>query len=266
MSTYAPGTVYRTPVIDGTHYTAVQLKDGLVMEVKCAMPIAGGPHKFADLDCWTTERGIDKSTLIVDTSKAYGVVIKADDKETHGFKYAKLVPEIYSGKNWHWWCYNIMAEGAPHLLTNTAVKDAFNALVDLMTEYKEHFNGFLGLHQKANYYDPVNLFNTRYVTEFGGIPIYCHYGSYNNRKPTEFYTKMKEVIKTAYVALYNLIKDDLTPFLQKRHGQMKRLENQSRLKRTINRLEKKKAQLEDSLESYKKVLAGLSKELEESRV
>lgn len=262
METHAPGTVYRTPVIDGQHYTAVLLNDGQLLEVKCALPTSGGTHRFADLASWTTERAINKSTLIIDTSKAYGVVIKAE--ETHGFKHAKLVPEIYSGQNWHHWCYKILAEGAPHLLTNATVRDAFNALVNVMAEYKDHIGGYLGFHQKAAYYNPATLFSTRHVNDFGGIPLYCNYGSYSNRKPNEFYTKMKETFKATYLAFYSLIKDDLTPFLQKRHEQMKRLEKQSRLKRTIKHLEKKKAQLEDSLEGYKRVLDRLTKELAES--
>jgi hypothetical protein len=66
-----------------------------------------------------------------------------------------------------------------------------------------------------------------------------------------------KTIADAYTTLYALIKDDLTPFMTNRYAELKRVEQQSRIKRKIKHLEKKKAQLEDSLAWYKKELEKL---------
>jgi hypothetical protein len=78
-TTFAPGTVFRTAHdADGSHLTAVLLRDGQIMQVG-----QGGRRNFANLDAWTTTHGIDASTLQIDVSNAHGVVVGAGIRGNH---------------------------------------------------------------------------------------------------------------------------------------------------------------------------------------
>lgn len=251
MATFAPGTVFRTVNdADGSHLTAVLLRDGQIMQVG-----QGGRRNFANLDAWTTEHSIDASTLKIDVSNAHGVVVGGD---THGFNYTRVRPS-YLVKNWPNWCYEMIAEGAPHLLENSDVKHAFNALVDVLATYEPYLNGYLGFYRKTERYN-IKYLHRHYQpggfpVQPGGFPAYLTFGSH--KKTPELQTTVTKAITDAYTTLYTLIKDDLTPFMTRRYTELKRMEQQSRIKHTIKHLEKKKTQLEESLAWYKKELEKL---------
>jgi hypothetical protein len=241
---HAPGTIYRSDDVDGAHYTAVLTHNGTLLEIK--NPESSHERiSFADLDAWAVARGIDKSSLKVDTSKAYGVVITEDN---HGFKYK-------SAKKWLKWCYEMMAEGAPHLLTNLAVKEAYNVFVDICEEYNLHLQEYFNIHTKYLRHNPLHLCDETHFKKLGGFPGYLQFG-HGYYKPQQFIATAHERITNAYTALYALIKDDLTPFLEERHTQMKSEENKMKLRRKIKHLEKKKKQLEDMLTSCKTQLGS----------
>lgn len=217
MTSYAPGTIFRSFNADkSAHNTAILLKDGRVLELKNA---DGSPKKtHATYDAWVAERGTD-ATIETDASKASGVVFTSD---THGFHVDAALLTEYGTTQWPVWCYRILAECAPKLLTREDVKTVFNKLVETIEKYKSEFSCGKyyanSKYSKVEFYDPANL---RYRADYPlkGMPgMFAWEWSPQNGWTAEMYAAAKADIGAAYAALYELISADVCPFLEKKHG------------------------------------------------
>jgi hypothetical protein len=251
MSSQIPGTLYRSFTPDRSHHaTALLLRDGSIVQIKDSALNNGARYTFPSYDAWVASR---PDTIIeADTKNARGVIVNPAD--THGFTYYN---HKYNETEWTDWCYEIMLEGAPHLLEKEPVKTAFNALVELLKSHKYTFTSYSYLFKGVNRYKPNTLYDTVRAKMCGGLPF--------NLMPSRYaQMKLPQELIDGYTVLYNLIKDDLTPFLTAKTARLN-LEylirfQQSQIKKTEKRIANYKdsiAYSERYIESCKKKVAEL---------
>lgn len=259
-----PGTLYRIYSGD-KHYTAVQLKDGSVLEVK--NPDTGNKTKFASIEEWRVSHSATE--VKTDASKANGVVLpKLKNK---GFN----CPENNKTANtsWLYWCYEMMAEGAPQLLESEEVKTAYNEFRTVCEKYASEFrfHTYSFMRRKCKY-SPENLrYRTTYKSIYGdtfedkwfGLQAYFHSdvygrGSYPSWPRTPAFSSVEESqavrneIGAAYKKLYDLIRPSLIDFLTNKHTMMTAVAQVQSTKARLNRVQKKLAKLQKFEECYKK--------------
>lgn len=238
-SFHAPGTVFRSYNADrSAHNTAVLLKDGRVLELKNA---DGSPKKTHDTyAAWLSERGIVADAIETDTSKATGIVITTD---THGFNVnLKDLPQ-YGTLLWPVWCYRIIAEAAPQLLDDAAVKDAFNNLTAISEKHKSELN-YSHWYSKEDYYNPAHL---TYREEFAMKGMKGMFGwEYfpRNGWTKEMYAAAKTEIGAAYTILYNLIAPAVRPFLEKKFGLAEETKKLKKALQQINHMAKREQKIQ----------------------
>jgi hypothetical protein len=226
---------------DDTHWTAVSLKDGGILEVKG--PGGSSKERFDSVDAWRSSRAADGR--LEETRKVGGIQRPTVSADTHGFHY-----DYGSKKGWLNWCYEIMLEGAPHLLERTDVRDAFNALYKYVYENKigagsEVRFDYLVYKHGTDRYSIHNLSDTMaFNTMFVG-----------------FIKRLK--IAELYERLMSLISDDITNFIRNKHYVFRLIEEKRKAlhaasvnKRRIDRYKKK---VEEAEKAYAKALAASEK-------
>lgn len=247
---YPPNSVLRIHCGD-VHYTAVQLKNSRVLEVK--------PRgtTYDDLDAWKAARMTEGATLVADVSKAYGVVVPSDTKGFVLYSAARSGGPV----TWTNWLFAVMAEGAPHLLDSEPVRDAFNALADALNKADDIIYGWYRFQCYSDwYYRPSNLHNpSSDAARFHGLPI--HVNTYG-RRDTE--VARINAIGELYGALYALVKDDLTPFIVTKNKEMQKRAKIRACEKLVNfytkRVKTREADLKwckDLLERQKQKLAEI---------
>jgi len=278
MADSKPGTLYRI-YSDDKHYTAVQLKDGSVLEVK--NPDTGKKTTFASVEEWQASHSATE--VKTDASKASGVILPRS--KANGFN----CPENKTNPNtsWLYWCYEIMAEGAPHLLTNEEVKTAYNQFRAVCEKYASEFrfHTYSFMTRKSKY-SPENLkYRTTYKSIYGetiedkwcGLNAYFHsdvfgralYPSLPNKLAFSTVNENNTVraeICSAYKKLYDLIQSSLIDFLTKKY-KLSQAEVRVQLsKAALSRVQKKLAKLQKFEECYKKDYENAVKLLAELQV
>jgi hypothetical protein len=238
---YAPGTLFRA-YNAGQHTTAIQLKDGSVLQVKNVRAT------YPSLDAWLVATSATRENLVVDTSKASGITVGAD---THGFDYRRCYDPQYKWTN-H--CYALMLELTPHLLERADVRAAFNTLVDVCSKCT-HSDRFMFSYRGRRSYTPYILnYNDKHNA--GGFP---YLSSHIETEKAD-----AAALKVAYTALRPLIVDDLLPKLETMHQILHDEWYVQWLTQRVRRGEKKLAEMQysvqynrDILEKYKKKVAEL---------
>lgn len=259
-STYAPSTLFRSYNADKSqHNTAVQLKSGEVRETKNADGSARANHP--SYDAWLAARQFADGSVVVDAKNARGVVVGSD---THGFAYDKHAVTRYNSLLWTNWCYEMILECAPALLTNDSVRTAFNHFVELCKKYDSNINGIHSyLFTSDRRYQQERLCNNKIYKDFDGFParwLTSNY-SYVYSIPEKDKDSVKE-LSTGYTALLTLIQSDLTtPMrakLQRAVAERKVKDVESR----IRWIQKKVQKHMDIMEGWKAALETAKKNLE----
>lgn len=236
MATYAPRTLLRLYNSDKTaHVTGVVLKDGKIYDT-C------NRQTYDSFDSWNVARD-QGGNMTIDASNAMGVVIT----NTHGFEYPTLNP--YAD-----WVFEVVSELAPHLLTSEAVKNAHQNLIDLCKKNAKCII-FMGSYN----FRGVHKYTSRLLEKGGektGLLPFAYYTSAYG------YTKENiELFYGAYLALRNLIVDDLLSPLKVKEEHYNQLSEKRYLIRRIKvherRIKKYEQLIQDSkyaIEEYKKKL------------
>ena len=225
---------------DDTHWTAVSLKDGGVLEVKGP---SGSKERFDSVDAWRSSRAADGR---LEETKRVGVIqVPNVGADTHGFPY-----EHGSKKDWFNWCYEIMLEGAPHLLEKSDVRDAFNGLYKYVHENKigagsEFRFDYLVCKRGTDRYSVQNLsihmaFNMMFL------------GAIKRLEITELYERLTE-----------LITEDITNFIRNKHYvfQLLKDKRQALHEAGVNkrRIERYKKKIEEAEKAHSEALATSEK-------
>jgi hypothetical protein len=242
MSSHAPGTLFRSYNADrSAHNTAVLLKDGRVLELKNA---DGSPKKTQEsYAAWLAERGVVADAVETDTTKATGIVISNTD-QPHGFHVnLKEMPQ-YGSLTWPVWCYRVIAEAAPSLLENAAVRTAFNNLADICEKHKAELS-YARHHTKDDFYNPTYL-KYREDLPMKGMDVHFYWESVAQQRngwTREMYAAAKEEIGAAYTVLYELIAPQVRPFLEKKHGLIEATKKLKDAKSWLTHYDKKEREL-----------------------
>jgi len=217
MTTYPPKTILRLYDADKTtHCTAVVTKFGTVFEIKTSAGKTG--REYTSVEDWTTTRNMG-GELTIDTAKADFFFVPPDTK---GFKY----PRKRSDNCFAAWLYEIMVEGAPHLLDNPAVRDAYNTFVDTCAEFKHLYCQPGHMYSGRLRYDAYGLFE--YPTEYGIMYGYLHIHDWELAKATG------GKIQNALNPLYDLVKKDVLAFLAAKRKEIKDAKEIKELNRSMN--------------------------------
>ena len=266
-STHAPGTLFRSYNADrSAHNTAVLLKDGRVLELKNA---DGSPKKTHEsYAAWLAERGVVADTVETDTAKAAGIVIPNTD-QPNGFHVNLKGMREYGSLAWPVWCYRLIAEAAPSLLDNPAVKVAFNTLADICEKYKPELS-YARHHTKDDFYNPTYL---KYKEDYPmkGMDAHFYWESASQQQQRngwtkEMYAAAKQEIGAAYTVLYHLIAPQVCPFLEKKHGLIEATKKLKDAKSWLTHYDKKERLLHYkesyALRSYQYKMDHIKKEKE----
>lgn len=206
----APGTIYRFyPDSLDSHYTAVQLKTGGILEVK--NPVAKGTKTpFESVEAWIEARKGTLNTLETDTSrvagrvaaKAVGASAPLPTVDKGGFTVPRY--SVHFNK-WLIWCYEMIEEAAPDLLASDAVKTAYNNLVAACAKHTSdlrftHFST-KGKHRYKQHFSWVD---SPYYAWKGMPVIMKGEAIWYNPKEDSFEPIRKE-LTPPYKALYDLV-------------------------------------------------------------
>lgn len=289
---FAIGTTFRFYKEDETHYTAVQIKDNKILQVK--NPEGNEKKIYESLIEWMEAIGAKEDQLKIETMKTQAErvsVEKAKDKPrvgktTDGF----IIPrdKTINLNKWFRWVYKIIKEAAPELLESEEVKNAYNNLVsiclkdsDIQSEY--YLRGKMPCYHELLSYHPgsprntwsgIDGFKVFFKSERHGRDSYStksdyYYGQSNLvKKERSVYDESRNEIAAAYKALFELINKPIHKHIYKINLK-KKLERyiiytKKRIEHTEKVLNRITARYIHSLNSDRATLERYEKELIES--
>ena len=204
------GTIYRFyPDSRDSHYTAVQLKRGGILEVK--NPEAKGTKTpFESVETWIEARKGTLNTLETDTSrvagraaaKAVGASTRQPTVDKGGFTVPKYAVHF---NKWLIWCYEMIEEAAPDLLTSDAVKTAYNNLVAACAKHGSdlRFTHF-STKGKHRYEQHFNWVDSPYYA-WKGMPVIMKGESRWYTPKEDSFEPIRKELTPLYKALYDLV-------------------------------------------------------------
>ena len=244
-SVAAYGTIYRFyPDSLDSHYTAVQLKTGGILEVKNpATP--GVKTPFDSVEAWTEARKGALNTLTTDTSrvtdkavmKATGALVHPPTVDKGGFTVPKYAVHF---NKWLIWCYEMIEEATPDLLTSDAVKIAYNNLVAACAKHGSdlRFTHF-STKGKHRYEQHFNYADSPYYA-WKGMPVMMKGEARWYTPKEDGFEPIRKELTPLYKALYDLVGQRLRAHIE-RHNAVKSA------KRRIAAAEKRIAKLERAI-------------------
>jgi hypothetical protein len=134
------------------------------------------------------------------------------------------------------WCkhiYEMIKEAKPELLQQEDVKNAYNALVDMLGLYETELRSWVPT--KYNKYSTGIKFNSSATYGyFGGLPINFNqeYEAWNRPDLKKRFQEESAKIMAVYKPLYNLIGRHVVPYMETKHHELnskKTLENYHRI-------------------------------------
>ena len=261
VASYEKGTTFRFYKEDGTHYTAVQIKDNKLLEVK--NPEGGEKRVYETLAEWLEAIGAKQDELKISTRDAAAAAKKAKEPKEQKQHFGKtsngfIIPKDKRANlnKWIRWLYKIMKEAAPELLTSEEVKVAYNNLVgiclkdsDIESEYyltgKMNYSiDLLSYYPGSarNAWSGIDGFKVFFQSErYGRDPgaIRSDYYGQNNlvKKERSVYEAARTEIATAYKALFELVYKPI-------HAHINKINNKKSLERNIALTKKRIANAE----------------------
>jgi hypothetical protein len=262
-TTYLPGSLFRYYKEDGTHYTAVLLKDGRVLEVK--NPETKEKTKFASLAEWEEVRGCTDDKIQVDTERRPSRT--ATTEESNVMKYPRNNKTVNRQLRWY---YDMMKECNPEMLDNEEIIKSYNALVDVCHKYYNELCPSYHFSRKCYKYSTNLLSNSAYSqwNKWCGFPAEFSSESYyyGTKKSTMNFDEARQEILACYKPFYDLVHKDLHAFMQKKQKEIETLDKIksyrakiTKTERTIERITRRYAY---NLTHYKNRLEELEKSLE----
>ena len=286
--TYDKGVTFRFYKEDGTHYTAVQIKENKILQVK--NPDGNEKKIYESLAEWLEAIGAKEDQLKIDTMKTKEPGVSTNSKlnvgkTSDGF----MIPKDKSVNlnKWFRWVYKMIQEACPELFTSEEVKTAYNNLVaiclkdsDIQSEYYlkssstysfELLSCYPG--SPRNAWNGIDGFKVFFNSErYGKDPHSTRSDYYYNQNTTvkkdkSVYDETSKEIALAYKALFDLIHKPI-------HKHIGRVINKKNLERNIAFTKKRIANAEkviarftaryaQSLNSDRVALEGYEKALAE---
>jgi hypothetical protein len=247
---YNPGTMFRAyPNTDKSkHYTAVLLKNGKVLEVK--NPDNGAKTTYDSLELWQAEH--PDCTFETDTSRSSGVVIGSD---TNGFNYPN---EKNHANGWVRWCYSMVKEAAPQLLSSEELRLAYNKMVEVCDKHKEELRN--DSYETIYRYSSQNIYWTTDKNYYNAR--WCGFGAYfvneqyyrtgqNKRYTKEEYDVARKEIVDAYKAVLDIITPHIKDYMAKKHKIIRAKRDIGVAKRSVQYCEKKMTEFQNRITNLK---------------
>ena len=262
MTTYPPKTIFRyfpnnsDPDPDPElHYSAVVLKDESLFEVKS--PNSLRPKQFyVSISHWLTSLpdspSIDKIKIGIYTKP----IIVNNKKEKKPQILRIRIPSKKSRFTSTIWMHHVltmMKEANPVLVKNEKVIIAFNNVVECLKKYNDVIQTRLPLpYNKYTHTQGITLqtLNDNYIERYGRYGLFGIPGqlkdAYRNITPenTVIYNEVLNNIHNIYAPLYELIKRDVIPYMERKEHENRNKSMVRACRRRIQHLERKRNNLE----------------------
>jgi hypothetical protein len=264
--TYKPGSLFRIYKEDGvTHYTAVLLKNGNVLEVK--NPDTGEKTKFNSLVEWRVARGAAENDVRVDTERTAKPVATAEDGSLK-MKYPKNNKKINRQFRWY---YDIMKECNPTMLDNEEIIKAYNTLLTVCYKYYDELEPSYWFSRRCYKYskDLLSYYIPNQWSKWGNFPASFSSENYyyGSKKSTINFDEARQEILAAYKPFYDLVHKDLHAFMDKKEKERKTLSQIKTYRAKISHIEKVISRMtrrySENLNYYKNEVKGLEDSLKE---
>ncbi len=262
-TTYLPGSLFRYYKEDGTHYTAVLLKDGRVLEVK--NPETKEKTKFASLAEWKEIRGFAEDKIQLDTERTTTNSANGGTGDSSlKMKYPRNSKKINCQLRWY---YDMMKECNPAMLDNEEIIKAYNALVDVCHKYYDDlYPSYMYSRKCYKYlYDLFMYTGQSQWNKWAGFQACfpCENDYYGAKKTNINFDVAREEILACYKTFYDLVHKDLHSYMEKKEKERSTLKRIERYKAYIAKIErsiqKATSRYEVSLTYYKNELKKLEK-------
>jgi hypothetical protein len=265
VASYDKGSTFRFYKEDETHYTAVQIKDNKILQVK--NPEGNEKKIYESLTEWLEAIGAKEDQLKIETVRTKGETAtagsteKAKDKPrvgktTDGF----IIPrdKTINLNKWFRWVYKIIKEAAPELLASEEVKNAYNNLVeiclkdsDIQSDY--YLRGKMPCYHELLSYHPgsprnawggIDGFKVFFNSERYGKDPYStrseyYYKNYlPEKKEKSVYDAAGNEIAAAYKSLFELIYKPIHKHINKINDKKRLVANIATTKKRIANAEK----------------------------
>lgn len=223
MDSHRPGTLFRIFSADKSkHYTAVLLKSGKLFEVK--NPDGSCGAIFDSLDAFCEAHSMPDSSVEItnrESEKKERKRKRDEEDAAKGHKKSKMKrirppKKKCASTYWLHWCYSILKECAPELLTEKSVVEAYYGLADLCLIYSDDI-GTHYIYSRRNRYS-VHYLRHEPQTSWKGLDMFFMNELYSYNRPASTpknYAEMRDKLTTAYVSLYELIESRVRPYLKK---------------------------------------------------
>jgi len=237
MTEYAPNTILRFYPTEGSqdHFSAVVKQNNSIFEVKSPNS-ERVKQVYESLTEWLASLPGSPSAdkLSIDTNpkrrtKADGEKKKVKDKKAKPKKIIKPGKNMPRSTRWLIQIYRLMKEANAELLTNQAVVEAFNALYDCLAKYTADVSTW----PSHNKYSGGIVIEHKQWDQWKGIP-----GRILSNVPN-WTDIIADIIKT-YTPLYELIKRDVVPHMERKAWAHKSKIMTGRYMREMERLEYKR--------------------------
>jgi hypothetical protein len=185
-------------------------------------------------------------------------------------KVAKVKVDKYNGfkvpiksrvvTKWTIHIYDMIKEANTELLNNEAVKDAYNNLVDCLIKYEGKVETWI-----PSRYDKYKIgikLKNDYHNSLQGIPGTWTIYTWQEQNGLNFKSEIKEKstdILTTYAVLYDLIKQDVVPYMELKQHELTSKKDIECYHRTMEKLESDIKVFERSIESHRKAISDYAK-------
>ena len=220
------------------HYTAVVLKEGL-LQVKA--PGQTGKQHFESIDAWLASLPGSPSiqAILIQCQSTKEPRIRAQKPKKIKWNVpSKSTTRSIDSLPWVRYVYCMIKEANPELLKNTVVRDLYNELVSCLTSYTGHIMTRPPYFYKR--YCPANIRpNDGTDTVVGTLPQLfiqkrdLHSGSYQHTSSI-FQQNLLHVL-SVYQPLYEQIKFDVIPYMERRMYEKKAKERTGVCNRLLTR-------------------------------
>lgn len=162
------------------------------------------------------------------------------------------VPGEFTAAGWAKYIYNLIKGANKQLLKNEDICLAYNTFVDCLEKNSTHFYTFYPYKKYKSGFTLNNNINAIY-----GIP-----GRYVYNPTSELKTCLDDILNS-YLPLYNMVKDEVIPYMEKKYAEVCTKKEIKIIKREISKYEKKIKKYQENIYSYQNKLSEFNNRLTE---
>ena len=185
------------------------------------------------------------------------IKISKKKEKNMGFNVPKKTIENTSNL-WGIYIFNIMKEASPKLLTRDDVKIAYNNLIEYLINCPINFKITVSFKRKTNKYSTTHMI----ISDISNIPLNYDYTQRFKSPCKEIENENLNILKL-YNSLYELIKDDVIPFMERQEKEQYKIKMTNCYRKKMDKIEEHLKKLQGSSVMLHKTIEKQKKKLAE---